>query len=100
LGPEAAKKVISAWLKAFPDFKFKIEDLVAEGDKVAVRYTFTGTHQGKFWGIPPTGKRISATQTNIIRFENGKMVEAWEDYDKAGMMAQLGMELTPKDVKK
>jgi predicted ester cyclase len=99
-GPDEAKKVVSTWLKAFPDFKFKIEDIVAEGDKLAVRYVFAGTHQGEFWGIAPTGRKISVSQMNIIRFENGKMVEAWEDYDEYGMKQQLGMELKPKEVKR
>ena len=99
-GPEDAKKVVSAWRKAFPDFKFKIEDMVAEGDKIAVRYTFSGTHQEKFWGIAPTGNKINVTQMNIISFKNGKMVEAWEDYDEYGLKTQLGMEMKPKDVKK
>ena len=90
-GPEAAKKAVASWRKAFPDFKFKIEDIVAEGDKLAIRYSFTGTHQGKFWGIDPTGKTINVTQINIIRFAEGKMIEAWEDYDEYGMRLQLGM---------
>ena len=94
-GPEEAKKTVSAWRTAFPDSKFKIEDILSEGNKVAVRYKFTGTHQGKFWGIPPTAKTISVTQINIVRFENGKMAEGWEDYDEAGMKAQLGMVLVP-----
>ena len=91
-GPAEAKKVVSTWLKAFPDFKFKIEDILAEGNKVAVRYVFTGTHKGIFWGIAPTGKKIKVSQMNIVRFENGKMVEAWEDYDEYGMKIQLGIE--------
>jgi predicted ester cyclase len=99
-GPDAAKKVVSTWLKAFPDFKFKIEDMVAEGDKVTIRYVFSGTHQGKFWGIAPTGKKINVSQMNIVRFEKGKMVEAWENYDEYGMKLQLGMELMLKEVKK
>jgi len=99
-GPDEAKKVISTWLKAFPDFRYKIEDMVAEGDKVAVRYVFTGTHKGKYWGIAPTGKKINVSQMNIVCFENGKMVEAWEDYDEYGMKLQLGMELMLKEDKK
>ena len=99
-GPDEAKKAVASWRRAFPDFKFKIEDIVAEGDKLAIRYIFTGTHQGKFWGIAPTGKKISVTQINIIRFANGKMVEAWEDYDEYGMRLQLGMELKLKEINK
>jgi predicted ester cyclase len=96
-GPEEATKNVAAWRKAFADFKFKIEDIVAEGDKLAVRYTFTGTQQGVFWGVAPTGKKINVTQITIIRFADGKMIEAWEDYDEYGMRLQLGMELRAKE---
>jgi predicted ester cyclase len=99
-GPDAAKKAVASMRKAFPDFEFKIEDIVAEGDKLAIRYIFTGTHQGKIWGIAPTGKKISVTQTTIIRFADGKMIEAWEDYDEYGMRLQLGMELKVKEIDK
>ena len=98
--PDKTKELVSTWLEAFPDFKFKIEDIIAEKDKVAVRYIFTGTHQGKILGIAPTGKKISVSQTAIIRFENGKMVEVWEDFDSLGFFQQLGMELKPKEAEK
>jgi predicted ester cyclase/ketosteroid isomerase-like protein len=94
-GPDVAKETVSTWRKAFPDFKFQIEDIVAEGDKLAVRYIFSGTHQGEFDGLAPTGRKFIVSQMCIIRFENGKMLEAWEDYDELGMMRQLGMELRP-----
>jgi len=97
--PDETKELVSTWLEAFPDFKFRIEDILAEGDKVAVQYTFTGTHQGKILGIAPTGKKISVTQTAIIRFEDGKIAEVWEDYDGLGMFRQLGFELKPKEEK-
>ena len=99
-GPDEARNVVSTWLKAFPDFIFQIEDIVAEGDKVSVRYVFTGTHQGEFLGTAPTGNKIRVSQMNTIRFANGKMVEAWEDYDEYGMRKQLGMELKPIAAKK
>ena len=99
-GPDEAQKTVSTWRKAFPDFKFQIEDIVAEGNKLAVRYTFTGTHQGDFYGLIPTGKKFTVSQMCIIRFENGKEVEAWEDYDELGMMTQLGMELKPMEAEK
>ena len=98
--PDETKELVSTWLEAFPDFKFKIEDIIAEGNKVAVRYTFTGTHQGKILGIAPTGKKITVSQMCFIRFENGKIAEVWEDFDALGMYQQLGMELKPKEEKK
>jgi len=98
--PNEAKETIGYWLKAFPDFKFTIEDMVAEEDKVAVRLIFTGTHKGEFYGIAPTGKKISVTQTEIDRLVDGKIVESWEDFDQHGMFKQLGMELKQKDSEK
>jgi len=98
--PDEMKELVSTWLEAFPDFKFKIEDIVAEGNKVAVRYTFTGTHQGKILGIAPTRKKITVSQMCFIRFENGKIAEMWEDFDALGMYQQLGMELKPKEGEK
>lgn len=87
------KETVSTWLKAFPDLKIKIEDIVAEENKVAGRYTFSGTHRGKILGIAPTGKKIAVSQMCFIRFGNGKIAQVWEDFDALGMYQQLGMEL-------
>jgi steroid delta-isomerase-like uncharacterized protein len=75
---------------AFPDIRFIVEDLVAEGDKVVARFRMEGTHRGEFQGIPPSGKRISATGIDILRFSNGKAVEHWGEFDQLGMLQQLG----------
>jgi predicted ester cyclase len=75
---------------AFPDFKATIEDIVAEGDKVVVRQTFSGTHKGEFMGVPPTGKSISIGVIDIIRVDGGKFVEHWGQMDTTGMIQQLG----------
>ena len=85
--------------EAFPDFNWSVEDVFAAGDKVVVRFVFRGTHQGEFMGIPPTGKKVETGGINIVRFENGKSVEDWEDADMLGMMMQLGMELKLKEEK-
>lgn len=98
-GPETAKKVVSSWLKSFPDNKIKVEDIIAEGDKVAVRVTFTGTHQGKLGDTAPTGNKIEFTEMIFTRFENGKVVEEWGAWDSVGMYLQLGKELNPKEKK-
>jgi predicted ester cyclase len=58
LTPEAGMGVVKTWRAAFPDFHFSLEDMIVEGNKVALRIPFTGTHQGKFWGLEPTGKAI------------------------------------------
>jgi steroid delta-isomerase-like uncharacterized protein len=79
------------------DYDISIEDIMAEGDKVAIRAILRGTHTGDVFGLPATGNKIEQSQILIFRFENGKIVEIWEDYDSIGFMQQLGMELKPKE---
>jgi predicted ester cyclase len=67
-----------------------VEDQIAEGDKVVTRYTVSGTHQGEFFGVAPTGKRITMSGIMVDRLEDGKMVEEWPEYDLLGVMRQLG----------
>ncbi len=81
----------TAMVAGFPDGKWILDDAVAEGDKVAVRYTFRGTHQGELLGIPPTGKQVTMTGINIYRIVNGQFAEIWESYDKFGLLQQLGV---------
>jgi predicted ester cyclase len=90
-GREGVKQLSSAFLSAFPDFKATIDDLIAEGDKVVARATWSGTHQGEFMGIPPTGKRVSFQVIDIVRFAGGKFVEHWGQMDNMAMMQQLGV---------
>lgn len=81
---------------AFPDFHFTTEDLFAgEDEKVVVRFTFHGTHQGEFNRIHPTGKAVTFGGIAIMRFEDGKIAEFWESADNLGMLRQLGMALAP-----
>ncbi len=75
---------------AFPDWVEAVEDVIAEGDKVVVRVAGTGTHQGEFQGIPPTGRRVTANGMGIGRIVGGRIVEAWAAYDALGLMQQLG----------
>lgn len=77
---------------AFPDIHFVVEDMIAEGDKVVSRYTITGTHQGEFMGIPPTGKRVKLTTIWIHRLADGRIVEGrdWGEFDRLSMLEQLG----------
>jgi predicted ester cyclase len=96
---EAVKKLVSGWLKAFPDLKFEVQDFIADGNKVAVLLHFTGTHQGELWGIAPTGKKIEYSEMLLIRCEKGKCVEEWGVYDALHMYRQRGMELKPKEEK-
>lgn len=88
-GPEGFKQVVSMLHTGFPDGKFTLQDLVAEGDLVAVRWIYSGTHQGEFAGVPPTGKKISVGGTVIQRIENGKSAEHWAIWDVLGMLTQM-----------
>ena len=75
---------------AFPDGQFAVEDMIAEGDLVVSRYTFHGTHQGTFQGVPPTGKQITFTGNEIHRIVDGSIVEQWSEFDSSGVARQLG----------
>jgi steroid delta-isomerase-like uncharacterized protein len=90
-GIEGLQQVFSTYLTAFPDMMATIEDLIAEGDKVAARLTFRGTHTGPMMGIPSTSKQVTILAMNIFRVANGKLVEQWVNSDDLGLMQQLGV---------
>jgi steroid delta-isomerase-like uncharacterized protein len=90
-GPEGVKQMVQTFRVAFPDGTFKIDDMVGEGDKVAVRYTWTGTHKGELMGIAPTGKEVTMTAAYFYHFENGKEVEALPYSDMSALYQQLGI---------
>ena len=77
-------------LAAFPDLHITVEDQIAEGDEVALRYRGEGTHRGEWRGIAPTGKRIRYTDILIQRFEGDKIAEFWAQPDLLGLLQQLG----------
>jgi steroid delta-isomerase-like uncharacterized protein len=79
----------AAW-SAFPDLHHDILDIVAEGDKVAVRYNIIGTHKGELQGIPPTGKEVSFSAMDFITLSDGKVAEEWEIADTMELMRQIG----------
>jgi len=89
-GPEPMRQYAAMIVTAFPDLHFTIEDMVAEGDKVAVRITGKGTHKGEFLGIAPTGKQATWGATNINRIVGGKFVETWEQVNVLAILQQLG----------
>lgn len=91
LDREGHKQVISAFHAAFPDMRLTSEFQLAEGDRVANHITMRGTHQGEFQGIPATGKSVTVTFTNIMRFEGGKIAELRGYLDAVGLMQQLGV---------
>jgi steroid delta-isomerase-like uncharacterized protein len=90
-GPEGVKQFYMALRSAFPDIRFAIEDQVAEGDKVATRWTARATHNGEFQGIPPTGNRGELTGITIDRIAGGKIVECWTEIDDLRLLQQLGL---------
>lgn len=94
-GREAPKVLFTMLRSAFPDFKATIEHLIAEGDEVVLHMTWTGTHEGEFMGIPPTGKRISINVIDILGIAEGKFVEHWGVMDSMAMMQQLGVVPAP-----
>jgi len=90
-GSEEYKQSFALLLTAFPDLHFTIEDQLAEGDKVATRLTWTGTHKGAFRGIPPTGKHVTMTGITISHWVGGKSDEVWVNSDSLGLLQQLGV---------
>ena len=87
---EDFKQFGTGYLAALPG-QFTIEDLVAEGEKVVVRYTYHGTHQGPWRGLAPTGKAVTYTATVTNRIVDGKVVEAWQNVDNLSLLRQLGI---------
>ena len=90
-GREGYKQDVVIHRSAFPDLQFTIDDMVAEGDKVVLRATLRGTHQGEYIGIPPTGKAITLTAISIRRIANGQIAEEWVELNMLGLMQQLGV---------
>jgi steroid delta-isomerase-like uncharacterized protein len=90
LDREGHRQMIAHFQDAFPDGHNTSEELLADGDKVVQRWTFRGTHQGAFQGIPPTGRPVTLTGISIWRIDSGKIVESWHELDSLGLMQQLG----------
>jgi steroid delta-isomerase-like uncharacterized protein len=90
-GPESEKKRVTLYRNAFPDIRFTIEDMLAEGETVVARWSCRGTHKGELNGIAPTGKQFNINGISIARFTNGKMFEGFINWDALGLMQQLGV---------
>jgi steroid delta-isomerase-like uncharacterized protein len=88
-GVDGVKQFFSMFRDAFPDVSVVIDELVADGDRVAVATTFTGTHHGELMGVAPTGKRVSVTGIDIVRVAGGRIVEHRGLTDIVGLMRQL-----------
>ena len=90
-GREGVKVQAGTFTSAFPDADTTIEDQVAEGDRVVIRWSSKGIHTGEFFGIPATGKQVTVTGIVIERIAGGKVAEIWAEFDQMGLMQQLGV---------
>ncbi|MEZ4674419.1 MAG: ester cyclase [Caldilineaceae bacterium] len=88
---EKAQQLFTQMFAAFPDMEVTIEQQVAEGDLVMTHKRFIGTHRGSFMGVAPTGKQITFAVIDILRVEQGKIVEHWAIQDRLALMEQLGL---------
>jgi steroid delta-isomerase-like uncharacterized protein len=89
-GPDVFKRTVQMYRAAFPDVRITVDDVIAAGDKVAVRWHSEGTHQGELEGYAPTGARGSVTGISIDQWKDGKVVESWTEWDNLGLARQLG----------
>ncbi|MEA2315411.1 MAG: hypothetical protein QOI03_2103 [Solirubrobacteraceae bacterium] len=90
-GAQALKQVWAMLLRGLPDLHVTVEDLIAEGDKVVSRNSVTGTHQGEYMGLPPTGKSVTYNEIFIVRFAKNRIAETWGVVDVFSQMKQLGL---------
>jgi predicted SnoaL-like aldol condensation-catalyzing enzyme len=88
---EGGKMFLQSFANGFPDARFTIDDMVAEGDRVVTKKTVSATHTGEFAGIPPTGNRVELTYVDILRLRDGRIVEHWLSMDQLTFMQQLGV---------
>jgi steroid delta-isomerase-like uncharacterized protein len=89
-GAQALKQVWTTLLRAYPDLHVAVEDLIAEADKLVSRNVVTGTHQGEYLGLPPTGRSVTYDEIFIFRFEDGRIAETWGVVDVLAQLRQLG----------
>jgi steroid delta-isomerase-like uncharacterized protein len=90
LDRDATKGVVRMFSIAFPDLQHTVDEMVAEGNTVAARWSVRGTHRGEFQGIAPTGKQIGVSGTTVHHLVNGKIVETWLTFDTMDLLQQLG----------
>lgn len=91
VGPDAAKANIAGYRTAFPDLRIKVEDQIADDDRVVTRWSAKGTHEGELMGMPATGKQSTVTGITIDRIVDGRIAESWTNWDTLGMLQQLGV---------
>ena len=89
-GPGGYLAIIGMMRSGFPDIQWTLEEVIAEDERVAARFTMRGTHQGEFFGVPPTGKKIQVQAMNFYRLSNGQFVEETGQPDLLGLLQQIG----------
>lgn len=93
-GLDAAREAVTSYRTAFPNLRLNIEDLLADGDKVVLRWTARGAHLGDLRGTAPTGKEITITGITIFRIADGRIAEEWVNWNILGLLQQLGANIT------
>jgi len=96
-GREGIRGLWEVFLTGFPDLRSTVEDIVTEGDMLVLRWRIEGTHTGEFLGVAPSGAEINLRITEIFRIANGQLVEAWDQYDRLGLMQQIGAIPAPQE---
>ena len=94
-GLESVKRYYEAFWAAFPDARTRAEDVVEQGDKMAVRFVIEGTHRGPFLNMAPTGRTVSFEGMTILQFRSGKCIERWSVTNSISLLAQLGVNAVP-----
>jgi steroid delta-isomerase-like uncharacterized protein len=89
--PAATRAIAEEWTSAFPDWQFELLSLIAEGNHVVAHMPYSGTHKRAIVGVEPTGRHCTVDEIVIFRIADGKIAEAWEVFDEAGMWRQLGV---------
>jgi len=99
IGREPGKQLIATYARAFPDTTLTVDLMVAEADTVAAFVSYRGTHTGPFMGHAPTGKPVSVTGMDIMRYRNGQVIEVWSTFDDLGLLQQLGLVTQREDAR-
>ncbi|NLG49234.1 MAG: ester cyclase [Chloroflexi bacterium] len=89
-GPEGIKAYVDAYHAGFPDLRYDVQSMVAEGNQVAVRWTMTGIHEGEFMGISPTSEPISIPGMSFFDVEGSRLIQGWIIYDHLALYEKLG----------
>jgi len=95
-GPEGPKMIATLFGGGFGDWKITLDDQIAEGGRIATRWTASATHTGPLMGMPATGKSVQVTGVNVMRFAEGKIAESWSNFDMLTLLRQVGAIPTPE----